>query len=92
MRCGAMEGWGAPRRAAAAAGRDPEEITLCAATKVQTDDTIRAAIAAGTEDIPAKVIKADGSVEDLMLHVKGLTDDEKEIILDGCLINFYNHN
>ena len=33
--------------AAVAAGRDPAEITLCAATKVQTDDTIRAAIAAG---------------------------------------------
>ncbi len=33
--------------AALAAGRDPSEITLCAATKVQTDDTIRAAIAAG---------------------------------------------
>ena len=33
--------------AARAAGRDPAEITLCAATKVQTSDTIRAAIAAG---------------------------------------------
>ncbi len=33
--------------AARRAGRDPEEITLCAATKLQTDDTIRAAIAAG---------------------------------------------
>ena len=33
--------------AARAAGRDPGEITLCAATKVQTDDTIRQAIAAG---------------------------------------------
>lgn len=33
--------------AARAAGRDPAEITLCAATKVQTGDTIRAAIAAG---------------------------------------------
>lgn len=33
--------------AAVAAGRDPKEITLCAATKVQTSDTIRAAIAAG---------------------------------------------
>ena len=33
--------------AALAAGRDPSEITLCAATKVQTDDTIREAIAAG---------------------------------------------
>ena len=33
--------------AARAAGRDPGEITLCAATKVQTDDTVRAAIAGG---------------------------------------------
>lgn len=33
--------------AAREAGRDPGEITLVAATKVQTDDTIRAAIAAG---------------------------------------------
>ena len=34
-------------QAAIAAGRKPEEITLVAATKVQTSDTIRAAIAAG---------------------------------------------
>ena len=50
---------------------------------------IRAAIAAGQEDIPAKVIRASGAVEDLTLHVRGLTDDEKEIILDGCLMNYY---
>lgn len=35
------------RAAAIAAGRSPEEITLVAATKVQTDDTIREAIRAG---------------------------------------------
>lgn len=34
-------------RAAREAGRDPAEVTLVAATKVQTSDTIRAAIAAG---------------------------------------------
>ena len=33
--------------AAREAGRDPGEITLVAATKVQTSDAIRAAIAAG---------------------------------------------
>ena len=33
--------------AALGAGRRPEEVTLCAATKVQTDETIRAAIAGG---------------------------------------------
>ena len=35
------------RTAALASGRNPDEITLCAATKVQTDDTIRQAIAGG---------------------------------------------
>ena len=35
------------REAALAAGRNPEEITLVAATKVQTSETIREAIAAG---------------------------------------------
>ena len=51
--------------------------------------SIRKAIETGVEDIPAKVLKADGGVEDILLHVKGLTADEKEIILDGCLINYY---
>ena len=31
----------------------------------------------------------DGSTHDLLLHVRGLTQDEKEIILDGCLMNYY---
>ena len=54
---------------------------------------IRAAIAAGKEEFAAKVIKADGSVENITLYVKGLTDDEREIILDGCLMNYYkNHS
>ena len=50
---------------------------------------IRAAIENGVENIPAKVIRTNGSVEDILLHVKGLTADEKEIILDGCLMNYY---
>ena len=50
---------------------------------------IRKAIEEGVEDIPAKVLLAEGGVEDITLHVKGLTGDEKEIILDGCLMNYY---
>jgi aconitate hydratase len=50
---------------------------------------VRAAIAAGQEDIPAKVIRADGTVEEILLHVRGLTRDEKDILLDGCLMNYY---
>ncbi|MCQ2462575.1 MAG: hydratase [Clostridia bacterium] len=49
---------------------------------------IREKIAAGEEVFPAKVVCKDG-VKDIVLYVKGLTDDEKEIILDGCLMNYY---
>ncbi len=53
---------------------------------------IRQALLDGKEEFAAKVIRADGSVEDLTLYVKGLTEDEKEIILDGCLMNYYKNN
>ena len=49
--------------AALAAGRAPEEITLCAATKVQTDDTIRAAIAAGIR------VCGENRVQELTAHL-----------------------
>lgn len=50
---------------------------------------IRKAVEEGRETLSAKVLRADGSTEDLMLHIKSLTDDEKQIILDGCLMNYY---
>ncbi len=54
---------------------------------------IRQAIIDGKEEFGANVIRADGTVDDITLYVKGLTDDEREIILDGCLMNYYkNHS
>ncbi len=50
---------------------------------------IRKAIESGTETIPAEVIKKDGTKEPITLYVSGLTADEKQIILDGCLMNYY---
>ena len=50
---------------------------------------VRRTLEEGGEDYAAKVVRADGRVEDLMLHVKGLTPDEREILLDGCLMNYY---
>ncbi len=50
--------------------------------------SIRKAISEGIEEIPAKVITKD-SVEDITLYVKGLTEEEKTIILEGCLMNYY---
>ena len=50
---------------------------------------IRQAIIDDKDTFEAKVIKADGTVSDITLYVKGLTADEKEIILEGCLMNYY---
>ncbi|MCI9649980.1 MAG: hydratase, partial [Oscillibacter sp.] len=50
---------------------------------------IRAAIRDGREDIPAKVLTADGGTADILLHIHGLTLEEREILLDGCLMNYY---
>ena len=50
---------------------------------------IRAGIAEGRESFAAKVIRANGDTEDITLYVKGLTENEKEIILRGCLMNYY---
>ncbi|MCI9567264.1 MAG: YggS family pyridoxal phosphate-dependent enzyme [Lawsonibacter sp.] len=49
--------------AARAAGRDPASVALCAATKVQTDETIRAAIAAGIR------LCGENRVQELTAHL-----------------------
>ena len=46
------------------------------------------AVEEGVETIPAKVIAKDG-VHDITLNIKGLTPDEKEILLEGNLMNYY---
>ena len=50
---------------------------------------IREMIRDGVETMQGKMVKKDGSVEDITLYVKGLTNDEKTIILEGCLMNYY---
>ena len=65
-------------RAALEAGRDPAEITLAAATKVQTSDTIRAAIAAGI------AVCGENRVQELTAHL----DD---YAYDGARVHFIGH-
>lgn len=50
-------------QAAREVGRDPAEITLVAATKVQSDDTVRAAIAAGIQ------ICGENRVQEMTAHL-----------------------
>ena len=49
--------------AARAAGRDPASVTLCAATKVQTDEMVRAAVAAGIR------VCGENRVQELAAHL-----------------------
>lgn len=49
---------------------------------------IREAILTGKEEIDAKVITKDG-VKDIHLFFQNLTNDEREILADGCLMNYY---
>jgi aconitate hydratase len=50
---------------------------------------VREAVEKGIEKMAGKVIRKTGAVEDITLYIKGLTADEKEILIDGCLMNYY---
>ena len=49
---------------------------------------IRNAILSGTETIPAKVI-TQGAVYDITLECGSLSQDERIILTEGCLMNYY---
>ena len=51
---------------------------------------IRKAILGGAEEIDAKVITAKG-VTPIRLFFQNLTADEREILADGCLMNYYKN-
>ena len=65
-------------RSAVSAGRDPAEITLVAATKTQSSDVIRAAIAAGI------TVCGENRVQELTAH---LADNA----YDGAALHFIGH-
>jgi aconitate hydratase len=52
---------------------------------------IKQGIANGQEEFIGKIISGD-KVSEIKLYVKNLTPNEKKILLEGCLINFYASN
>ena len=64
--------------AAESSGRRPEDIALCAATKVQSDDTIRAAIAAGI------TLCGENRVQELTAHLAAGA-------YEGARVHFIGH-
>ena len=51
---------------------------------------VKKAVADGASQMKAYVVK-DNAVKEFEIKLGALTDDEKQIILDGCLINYYKH-
>ncbi len=52
---------------------------------------IRAAVEQARDEIPAYAVDASGALTPFTLRLAGLTDDERRIILAGCLINYYRN-
>lgn len=50
---------------------------------------VRKGLAEGASEYKAYVISGSGAVKETALQMDPLTEDEKEIILKGCLINYY---
>ena len=65
--------------AARAAGRDPASVTLCAATKTQSDDAVRSAIAAGIR------VCGENRVQELTAHLAADAYDGAEVHFIGHL-------
>ena len=53
---------------------------------------IRKAILGGEEQLEARVITRDGRSVPILLHFTPLNETERQILADGCLMNYYKNN
>ena len=53
---------------------------------------LRTAILEGTPQFTAYTVKPDGTVKPFSVSLGQLTPDERQIIADGCLINYYRNH
>ena len=53
---------------------------------------LREAVLEGTPEFTAYAVKPDGTVTPFAVSLGDLTPDEREIIADGCLINYYRNH
>ena len=52
---------------------------------------LRKALLDGKEEIDAQLITTEGSISPLHLYFTNLTAEEREILADGCLMNYYKN-
>ena len=63
-------------------------LTECASGDWLYVPGLREGILAGREAFPARLVGADGTRE-LTVYCKGLTEEERLILTEGCLMNYY---
>lgn len=68
---------------------EPEKLALSIGDRIYIQG-IRKAVETAQELIPCKIYRANGNVDDFALRLADLSEDERKIILAGCLINYYN--
>lgn len=66
--------------------KDPAEFTLGDYVFIPG---LRTAIQQAADEIPVYVVRSDGSIGQTSVTLGSLTADERQIIIDGCLINYY---
>ena len=52
---------------------------------------VRAALLNKADQLPAVAVHADGTTTPFTVRLGALTDAERDILADGCLINYYKH-
>ena len=52
---------------------------------------VRKFVESGADSVQAYLVR-DGKAQSVTLRMDALTDTEKQIVLDGCLINYYKHD
>ncbi len=50
---------------------------------------IRDAVSAGATEVEALLLRQDGGEEKMTLKLEGLSEEDREILLMGCLMNYY---
>ena len=53
---------------------------------------VRKALLEAADTMPAVAVKPDGSVKEFTVKLGAMTDAERQILADGCLINYYKNN
>ena len=53
---------------------------------------VRQAVLENRDSFPAYAVKPDGTVTEFQVSTGPLTEAERQIIVDGCLINYYRNN